>query len=67
MRVLCHRRTPAVKHSGDADPGAKQLGIGGDRQCGLSRRREQQTIDRGLVVVGDVGDRTGQRDRKSVV
>ena len=53
-----------MEHSGDADPGAKPLGIGGDRHGGLSRGREQQTIDRGLVVVGDVGDRTGQSEHE---
>jgi hypothetical protein len=58
MRVMRHRRAPAVKHSRDADLGAQPLGIGGDRQHGLRRRREQQTVDRGFVVVGDIGDRT---------
>ena len=43
MRVLGHRRAPAVEHGGDADPGAKPLGIGGDRQGGFGRRGEQQT------------------------
>jgi hypothetical protein len=53
-----------VEHSGDADLGAKPLGIGGDRQGGLCRRCEQQIVDHGLVVVGDVGDRTGQREHE---
>jgi hypothetical protein len=56
-----HRRAPAVEHGRDADLGAKPLGIGGDRQRGLGRCREQQTVDRGFVVVGDIGDRTRQR------
>ena len=55
-----HRRAPSVEHRGNANPGAKPLGIGGDRQGGFGRRGEQQTIDRGFVVVGDVGDRTRQ-------
>ena len=53
-----------MEHSGNADLGAKTLGIGGDRQGGLSRRREQQTVDRGFVVVGDIGDWTGQREHQ---
>jgi len=43
-----HRRAPTVEHSGNADLGAETLGIGGDRQGGLSRCREQQTVDRGF-------------------
>jgi len=65
--MMRHRRAPAVKHRCDADPGATPLGIvglqptglsrGGDRRRGLSRRREQQILDRGFVLVGDIGDR----------
>src|SRR6267154_2604235 len=62
--MMRHRRAPAVEHGGDADPGANPLGIGGDRQRGLSRRRKQQTVDRGFVVVGDIGDRTRQREHE---
>ena len=62
MRVLRHRRAPAVEHGGDADPGAQPLGIGGDRQRRLSRRREQQSVDRGFVVIGDIGYQTRQRE-----
>jgi hypothetical protein len=58
--MMRHCRAPAVEHGGDADPGAKPFGIGGNRQHRLSRRREQQTVDRGFVVVGDIGDRTSQ-------
>ena len=64
MRVLRYRRAPTVEHSGNSDFGAKPLGIGGDRQRRLSRRREQQTVDRGFVVVGDIGDWTGQREHQ---
>ena len=59
-----HRRPPAVQHGGDADPGAQPLGIGGDCQRGLSCRGEQQTVERGFVLVGDIGDRTRQREDK---
>jgi hypothetical protein len=53
-----------VKHSRDTDLGAKPLGISGDRQCGLSRCRKEQTVDRGFVVVGDIGDRARQREHE---
>jgi hypothetical protein len=42
----------------NADPGAKPLGIGGNRHRGFSRRRKQQTVDRGFVVVGNIGEPT---------
>ena len=42
----------------------RRFGIGGDRQGGLSRRREQQPVDCGFVVVGDIGDWTGQREHE---
>jgi hypothetical protein len=49
VRMVRHRRAPAVQDSGDADLRAKPLGIGGNRQRGLGRRREQQTVNRGLL------------------
>ena len=36
--------------------GAEVLRVGGDRQHRFRRRPEQQVVDRGLVVKGDVGD-----------
>ena len=51
-----------MEHGGDADPGAQMLGIGGDGERGLGRGPEQQIIDHGLVLVGDVGDRCWQRE-----
>jgi hypothetical protein len=37
MRMVSERRTPGVQYRGDADPGTKMFGIGGDRQCGRLR------------------------------
>ena len=62
MRMMGHGRAPGVEHGGDADPGAEMLGIGGDRERGLGRRLEQEIVDHGLVLVGDVGDRRRQRE-----
>ena len=59
MRVMGQRRSPGVKHGGDADPRAQETGIGGDRQHRLGRCAEQQVIDDGLVVEGDGGDLGG--------
>ena len=53
---------PGVQHGGDADVGAEVLGIGGDRGQRLGRRREQQAVDLGLVLVGDGADRGRQRE-----
>ena len=53
---------PGMEHGGDADPGAQMLGIGGDSEHGVGRRFEQEIVDHGLVLVGDVGDRRWQRE-----
>jgi hypothetical protein len=45
-----------MQHRGNADAGTEMLRIGGDRQHGLGRDLEQQVVDHGLVLVGDVGD-----------
>ena len=57
--MMGHGRAPGVQHGGDADAGAEMLGIGCDRQHGLGRGFEQQVVDDRLVLVGDIGDRTG--------
>ena len=57
MRMVGHGRAPGVEHGGDADLGAEVFGIGGDGEHGVGRGLEQQVVDHGLVLVGDVGDR----------
>ena len=42
--------------------GAEMPGVGGDRQGGLGRSLEQQVVDHGLVLIGDIGDRGRQRE-----
>ena len=56
MRVVGQRRSPGVQHGGDADPGAEVLWVSRDPQHGLGGRLEQQVVDDGLVLEGDVGD-----------
>src|SRR2546430_8834913 len=62
MRMVLEVLAPSVQHSGDADVGAKVLGIasnGGERLgCG----REQQSVELGLVLVGDGSERSRQRE-----
>ena len=59
--MVRQRRAPGVKHRGDADAGAQVLGIGRDGDQGLGGGREQDVVDRGLVLIGDVGDQRRQR------
>ena len=53
MEVLA----PCVQDSGDADVGTEMPAIGGNGGEGLGRGLEQQSIDLGLVLVGDRTDR----------
>ena len=57
MRMMGERRAPGVQHRGDADAGAEMLRIGRNCERGLGRRLEQEVIDHGLVLIGDVADR----------
>ena len=67
MRMMGERRAPGVEHGGEADAGAEMLGIGGDGDERLGRGLEQDAVDHGLVLVGDVGDRRRQREHDVVV
>ena len=58
--VVCHGRSPAMEHRGDADLGAQVLGIGRDGEHGLGAGLEQQAVDHALVLIGDVGDLAGE-------
>jgi len=49
-----------VEHGGEPDAGAEVLGVGRDGDQGLGGGFEQQVIDDRLVVIGDIGDRSGQ-------
>src|SRR5258708_27382460 len=64
MRMVSERRTPGVQHGGDADPGAKMFGIGGDREYGLGSRFEEEIVDHGFILIGDIGDRPRQREHE---
>ena len=49
------------------DAGAEMLWIGRDREHGLGRRLEQQVVDHGLVLIGDIGDRRRQREHQVII
>ena len=67
VRVMGQRRAPGMEHRGDADAGAEVLGVGGDRDQGLGRGLEQEVVDDGLVLVGDIGDGRRQREHHMIV
>src|SRR5215469_3923755 len=60
--MVGHGGAPGVEHRGEADAGAKMLGIGRDREHGLGGGLEQEAIDHGLVLIGDIGDPAWQRE-----
>ena len=51
-----------MEHGGDADSGAEMLWIGGDGDQRLGGCLEQDVVDHGLVLIGDVGDCRRQRE-----
>src|SRR5215831_4689363 len=60
--MVIERRAPGVENRKDADASTQVLGIGRDGDHGLGRGLEQDVVDHGLVVVGDVGDLGRQRE-----
>ena len=62
VRMVGHRRAPAVEHGGGADASAEVFGIGGDRQQCLGGCAEQEVVDDRLVLVGERGDLGRQRE-----
>ena len=65
--MVGERRAPGVQDGQDADAGAEVLGVGRDRDQRLGRGLEQQIVDHGLVLVGDVGDGRRQREHHVIV
>src|SRR5215831_18518518 len=62
MRMVLEVLAPSVQHSGDADVGAKVLGIAGNGGERLGCGGEQQSVELGLVLVGDGSERGRQRE-----
>jgi hypothetical protein len=51
-----------VEDGEEADAGAEVFGIGRNGDHGFGRGLEQNVVDHGLVVIGDVGDLRWQRE-----
>lgn len=49
-----------MEHGGETDAGAKMLGVSGDSQERLGGGLEEDGVNYGLVLVGDVSDRSRQ-------
>jgi hypothetical protein len=56
-----------MENRGDADTGAEVLWVGRDSSQGLGRGLEQQIVDDGLVLVGDIGDCRRQSEHHMIV
>jgi hypothetical protein len=56
-----------MEHGGQTDPPAEVLRVGRDGDQRLGRGLEQQAVDDGLVVVGDVANRGRQGEDQVVV
>ena len=57
MRVMDERLAPGVEDGEEADLGAEVAGVGGDGAQRLGNGPEEETVDDGLVLGGDLGDR----------
>jgi hypothetical protein len=65
--MVGERRAPGVQHGGQPDASAEVLRIGRDGDEGLGRSLEQDVVDRGLVLVGDVADWRRQREHDVII
>src|SRR5262245_60072128 len=62
VRMVGERRSPGVQNGGDGDLRAEVLGISSNREHGIQRGLEQESVDLGLVLIGDGPDLGGQRE-----
>ena len=53
---------PQVCSTAVMDPGTKMFEIGGDRERGLGSRFEEEIVDHGFILIGDIGDPPRQRE-----
>ena len=58
------RRAPGVEHGGDAILGPRCLGLLAIVSVASAAALNEQIIDHGLVLVGDIGTRTRQREHE---
>jgi hypothetical protein len=57
MRVMGQGLPPGMENREAADPRAQPARIGGERRHGVGGCLEQDRVDDGLVLEGDLGDR----------
>ncbi len=67
MGMVGQGRPPGMQHQREADVGSQMFGITGDDPQGLGGSPEQDVIDHGFVLVGDIADRGRQREDQVVV
>jgi hypothetical protein len=61
------RRAPGVQDGGNSNASAEVLGVGRDRDQRLGGGLEQDVVDDGLILIGDVADRRRQREDHVIV
>ena len=61
MRVMDERLAPGVENGEEADLGAEVARVGSDRAERVGDGAEEQTVDDGLVLRGDLGNGPGAR------
>ena len=59
MRMMDERLAPGVEDGEEADLGAEMVRVGSNRAERLGDGPEEQTVDDGLVLGGDLGDGRG--------
>ena len=59
MRMMDERLAPGVQDGEEADLGAEVVRLGSDHAERLGGGAEEQTVDDGLVLGGDLGDHRG--------
>ena len=57
--MVDERLAPGVEDGEEADLGAEVAGVSGDRAQGVGDRPEEEAVNDGLVVGGDLGDGRG--------
>jgi hypothetical protein len=62
MRMMMQVLAPGMEHGHEADLGAQVLRVGGNPAQRLRRGPEQDGVDRLLVLEGDLGHRSRQRE-----
>ena len=62
VRMMPCCLAPGVEDHSDSELCAEMLGIGGNGGQRLGRRVEQDRVDKGLVLEGDLADRRRQRE-----